>query len=325
MSKSTPQKVHPNNVNCVLSHRKPNLQLPTIIHATGTRKGTLALMPLPRNNKLYTLLKRVKFFTAIDLWSGNYYIKLDKESIPKSTFITMFGKFSFLRLPFGLLQSPDFSIRLVYHLVVLNQSSHNSQSSAHLTYLDGIIIYRRMEEEHLDKIWKAFEHLQKASLKIKLSKCSFFNEQIDYLGHLVSVTSILQQTDKIQGLVKLKPLTNIKEVRLFFSLTGYYRKFICNYADIVHPLNCLTGKSQPFIWIPDYQSNFNVRLKAVGLYHNPDFQKSQPDLGMPFESLPFIKQPMHLPTVIHKIYIKTKYKSKKNRSWSHKQFTLTYP
>ena len=86
----------------------------------------------------------------------------------------------------------------------------------------------------------------------------FLKEQIHHLGHLVSGASILPLTDKIEMLMKLEPPTNIKEVRQFLSLTSYYRKFIRNYSDIAHPLNCLTHKSQPFIWTPDCQSSFNM-------------------------------------------------------------------
>ena len=87
---------------------------------------------------------------------------------------------------------------------------------------------------------KAFKCLLKAGLKIKLSKCSFFKEQIHYLGHLVSGKSILPFANKTEALMKLKLPTNIEEVRHFLRLTGYYQKFICNYVDIVYPLNCLT-------------------------------------------------------------------------------------
>ena len=58
-------------------------------------------------------------------------------------------------------------------------------------------------------ISKAFECLQKASLKIKLNKCSFFKVQVHYIGHLVSGISILPLADKIEALMKLKPPTNI--------------------------------------------------------------------------------------------------------------------
>ena len=71
-----------------------------------------------------------------------------------------------------------------------------------MTYLEDILIYSRTEKEHL-------ETLLIARLKIKLSKCLFFKEQIHYLGHLVSGTSILPLADKIEALMKLKPPTNI--------------------------------------------------------------------------------------------------------------------
>ena len=118
--------------------------------------------------------------------------------------------------------------------------------------------------------------LSKAALKIKLSKCSFFKEQIHYLGQLVSGTYILPLTDKTEALMKLKPPTNIKEVRHFLGLTGYNRKLICNYSDIAHPLNCLTQKSQPFLWTPDFQSSFNMlcsRLANTLIVQLPDPNK----------------------------------------------------
>ena len=64
-------------------------------------------------------------------------------------------------------------------------------------------------------LYKAFKCLLKAGLKIKLSKCSFFKEQIQYLGHLVSGIFILSLADKIETHMKPKPLTNIKKVKTF--------------------------------------------------------------------------------------------------------------
>ena len=87
----------------------------------------------------------------------------------------------------------------------------------------NILIYSKMEKEHLEMLSNAFECLHKASPKIKMSIYSFFKEQIHYLGHLVSGTPILPLTDKIEVLMTLKPTTSIKEVRHVLSLTGYYR------------------------------------------------------------------------------------------------------
>ena len=76
--------------------------------------------------------------------------------------------------------------------------------------------------------------------------------------------------------MELKPPTNIKEVRHFLGLTGYYHKFICNYTDIAYPLNCLTHKAQPFIWTPECQGSFDMlhsRLANTPIVQLPDPNK----------------------------------------------------
>ena len=69
---------------CV-DYRKINSLLPSVTSATGTKKGTFTLMPLPKIDELFTLLKGTRYLTALDLCSGYYHIKLDEESIAKST------------------------------------------------------------------------------------------------------------------------------------------------------------------------------------------------------------------------------------------------
>ena len=100
-----------------INYRKLNPLLPAVTPATGTKKSTFTLMSLPKIDELFTLLKAAKYFTALDLDSGCHHIKLDKESILKSAFTTVFGKFKFLRLPFGLSQGPDLFICLIYDLL----------------------------------------------------------------------------------------------------------------------------------------------------------------------------------------------------------------
>ena len=84
--------------------------LQAVTPATSSKKGTFALMPLPKIDEFFVLLKEAKYFTTLDLCNGYYHIKLDEESIPKSAFTTVFGKFEFLRLPFHLSQGPYFII-----------------------------------------------------------------------------------------------------------------------------------------------------------------------------------------------------------------------
>ena len=87
----------PQQFRLCIDYRKLNSVVPSVILTTGSKKVTFALMPLPKIGELFTLLKGAIYFTALDLHSGYYHIKLDEESIPKSAFTTVFGKFEFLR------------------------------------------------------------------------------------------------------------------------------------------------------------------------------------------------------------------------------------
>ena len=105
---------------CV-NNRKLHSLLPAVTPPTCTKKGALTLMPLLKISELFTLLKGANYFTALNLCSGYYHIKLDKESICKSAFTTVFSKFEFLRLHFGLSQGPDFFIWLIYDFLDLTR------------------------------------------------------------------------------------------------------------------------------------------------------------------------------------------------------------
>ena len=104
----------------------------------------------------------------------------------------------------------------------------------------------------------------------------FFKEQMHYLGYLVGGMSILPLAEEIEALMKLKPPTNINEVRHFLGLRGYYHKFICYYADIAFPLNSLTHKAQPFRWTLECQASFDMlcsRLADTPIVQLPDPDK----------------------------------------------------
>ena len=116
----------PTAIQTCIDYRKLNSVVPSVTPVTGTKKGTFALMPLPKIGKSFTLLKGAKYFTALDLYSAYYHIRLDEESIPKSAFPTVFDKFEFLRLTFGLSQGQDFFIQLIYGLFGLNKTSNKN-------------------------------------------------------------------------------------------------------------------------------------------------------------------------------------------------------
>ena len=108
-----------------------------------------------------------------------------------------------------------------------------------LIYLDDIIIFSSSFGEHLSQLDSVFTRLQEHNLKLKASKCEFFRNQVVYLGHGVSEEGIQTDPSKIDA-VKSWPIPkNTQDVRKFLGLTGYYRRFIRDYAAIARPFNDL--------------------------------------------------------------------------------------
>ena len=177
---------------------------------------------------MYAKLKGAKFFSTIDLQSGYYHIALGKDSRAKTAFVTPFGKYKFLQVPFGLAQTPVF----FQHL--MNKVLDNCPFA--MTYLDDIIISSDTEEEYLAHIKEIFKRLEAEDLKMKRSNCDFFKKHIYYLGHLFSADGIRPLKDKLDTIHDMPAPRNSKEVKQFLSLVGYYRKFVpCNSQKYTYP------------------------------------------------------------------------------------------
>ena len=130
-----------------IDFRKINHLQQTVI-TEGKSKGCLSLVPLPKIDEMYAKLKGAKFFSTIDLRSGYYHMALGKDSRAKTVFVTPFGKYEFLQVPFGLAQVP------AYFQHLMNQVLDNCNFA--MTYLDDIIIFSETEEEHLAHIKEIF-------------------------------------------------------------------------------------------------------------------------------------------------------------------------
>ena len=221
----------------------------------GKSKGCLSLIPLPKIDEMYTKLKGAKFFSTIDLRSGYYHIALGKDSRAKTAFVTPFGKYEFLQVPFGLAQAPAF----FQHL--MNKVLDNCPFA--VTYLDDIIIFSDMEEEHLAHIEEIFKRLEAADLKMKRPKCDFFKKHTHYLGHLISANGIRPLKHKLDTICDMPAPCNSKEVKQFLGLAGYYRKFVPCFADLSRPIARLTCKDRVFEWTHECRKAFDILKQSL--------------------------------------------------------------
>ena len=197
--------------------------------------------PLPTIGSILVWFNGCKYFSITDLRSGYYNISLTKEAVEKTAFVTDKGKWIFHSLPFGINIGPS---ALPYFLEkVLEQCSEFA-----LNYLDDIMIFSKMWQDHLNHLEEVLKCLRDTDLKIKHSKCKFFKSQVHYLGFLVGNQVVQLLPEKVTAIDALEPPKDINKLRHFWGSVGVYRKFIPFFVDFMACLNTTLRKGAVFMW-----------------------------------------------------------------------------
>ncbi|XP_026399605.1 uncharacterized protein LOC113295486 [Papaver somniferum] len=237
--------------------------------------------PIPVIEELLDELKGSFVFSKIDLRAGYHQIRVSPGDTQKTAFKTHQGHYEFLVMPFGLTNSP------ASFQALMNDVFKPYMRKFILMFFDDILVYIPNMESHIEHLQLTLETLQKNQLYAKLSKCTFGQDKLEYLGHIISgegvaarpVNICLVAVDplKIDNMTRSPTPTTIKDLRGFLGLTGYYRKFIKNYGLIEKPLTNLLKKNN-FHWNISAQVAFEELKKAV---------TSAPVLVLPDFSKPF--------------------------------------
>lgn len=219
---------------------------------------------LPRINDSFDRLIGAKYFTKLDLRWGYWQVNIREEDKAKTAFtVPGLGFYECNRMAFGLTNAPATFQRLMERCM----GELNLRDC--LIFLDDILIFSDTFQGHLEKLESVFSRLHKNGLKLKASKCDFFKDSVQYLGHVVSSKGIETDPEKTKALTDWPVPHNVKTLRTFLGFTGYYRRFIKDYSKIVKPLNDLlvghptkrrekkTKQSPPWIWGETQQKAFD--------------------------------------------------------------------
>ena len=127
-----------------------------------------------------------------------------------------------------------------------------------LVFFDDILIYSRTLAEHIDHLSQVLSWLHRDSWKLKLSKCSFAQRSVAYLGHVLSADGVATDPSKVQAIMAWPRPTTVRALRGFLGLAGYYCKFIWHFGIIAQPLTELLKKDAPFVWTSSQQEAFTA-------------------------------------------------------------------
>ena len=174
-------------VQLVINYKKLNKTLIPKECERPNANGTLALVPLPRIEHMWSSLKNKTVFSSIDLRSSYHHILIKPEDRHKTAFVCDFGKFAFTRASFGIVTNPDILKDFMNKLFF-------GFDSFCVVYMDDLLIFSDSPEQHLEHLEKVFQKFRDSKLKVKLSKSDFFKEELEFMATKLVFTVYVQQT-----------------------------------------------------------------------------------------------------------------------------------
>ncbi|KAG1302226.1 hypothetical protein G6F64_011112 [Rhizopus arrhizus] len=228
--------------------------------------------PLPHIEEVLDSLGGATYFSTLDAASGFWQVEMHPNSVEKTGFVTKFGTYEFNVMPFGLTSAPSTFQRMMSDIL------RDYIGIFVYVFIDDILIYSKDEESHLEHLRKVFEACDGANLRLRREKCQFGKRNVVYLGHEVGRDGLKPSSHNVKKILSLKEPKNVDEIRSLLGMTGYYRRFIEDYATRAQPLTRLVKKNVPFEWKEEQQDAFNYLTSSlisppVLAYPNPDHVK----------------------------------------------------
>ena len=214
---------------------------------------------LPRIDDTLDALSGARYFCTLDLLQGYHQVALSEDSIPKTAFTTPHmtpSLWEYTCMPFGITGGPATFQEL------MDKVLKGMEYRIALAYLDDIIVFGGTPMEVMDRLAQVFNRIRRAHLKLKASKCTFFERETGFLGHIVSHEGVKCDPKKVAAVESWRrPQTN-KQALSFAAFVNYYNRFIPDFSKISAPLYAL-GRQRTFKWTGEHEEAFQKLKQAV--------------------------------------------------------------
>lgn len=187
--------------------------------------------PMNKPDDILTSIKGKTFFSKLDFSKGFWQIKMDEESKRYTGFVGPNGNYHFVRMPFGLVNSPSTYNKMMRKLLQGLDNINN--------YMDDVLCHTTTWNEHLKVLRGLFEKIRESGLTVRPSKCLFGYETVTFLGHKVGKGRITPVDDTVQRIIEAPAPYTKRQLRSFLGLVGWYQRFIPHYSHVTVSLTDL--------------------------------------------------------------------------------------
>ena len=195
-------------------------------------------------------------YSKIDLCHAYHLVHIANGDEWKTVFRTRYGSFEWSVMLFSLTNASTAFQRF------MNNIFSDLLDVYVVIYLDDILIYSNNMSKHHQHMKEVLKHLYKTGLYAKVEKCKFHSESVEYLGYILSPSSLTISDDKVKIIQDWPEPKKVKDIQSFLGFANFYYQFIFNYLNIVIPLICLTQKDISWKFDSSCQDAFNSLKKA---------------------------------------------------------------
>lgn len=208
--------------------------------------------PFPLIQDLIIKARNCEYFTTLDINSAFWSIPLRIEDRKKTGFVTQEGHFQWTCLPFGLKTSPAIFQRILSGILRKYKLTDFA-----VNYIDDILIFSESFTEHISHISKVLNAIIIEGFRLKLTKCTFAESSVKYLGHIIGHNTVRPLKDNLKSIREFPIPKTQKNIRQFLGKVNFYHEYIPKISIILEPLHNLLRKNEPFIWSIECQTSFD--------------------------------------------------------------------
>lgn len=209
--------------------------------------------PLPTLEDATMKLAGARYFSVLDTRSGYWTIKLSTESSLLTTFNMPFGRYRFLRLPFGLNSAQDEFQRRV-------------DSSGVTAIVNDILVFGKTRQEHNNNLRAMLQRTRERGVRLNPDKCQICVPEVSYFGHTLSREGIKPDPAKVKAIQEIPPPKNKTELETILGMINYLARFAPHLSQTNAPLRQLLKQENEFAWDAQQDEAFR-RIKELIMHH----------------------------------------------------------